>query len=46
MGWLVSVVRFLSFMRQLGPLMGLNGPSYRPNKRPGRVVPTANPSGS
>ena len=21
MGWLVSVVRFLSFMRQLGPLM-------------------------
>src|SRR5258708_2160927 len=24
----------------------MNGPSYRPNKRPGRVVPTGNTSGS
>ena len=28
------------------PFMAMNGPSYRPNKSPGRVLPTGNTSGN
>ena len=33
MGWLVSVVRFLSFMRQLGPLMVMTSQWCRKRSR-------------